>query len=202
MHLPPRTKARPPFVLLALLALCTGAMAHTGVDAGAHPHAGFMEGLLHPWTGLDHLGAMVAIGAWSGMTARRWWVAPLAFAGMLLVGALPGLSGTPATAVEPMIASSLVVLGLLLAARAQLPLAAGAALVGLFAVFHGMAHGAELSGATVWWPPLLGMVLSTVALHGIGVAAGLVLRTRSRWWPRLAGAAVALAGGSLLLQMV
>jgi urease accessory protein len=189
-------------ILLATTAATTGAMAHTGADVGSHTHIAFMDGLMHPLTGLDHLAAMFAVGLWSALSARRVWTAPLAFAGMLLVGALMGLAGVNMPAVEPMIAASLLVLGLLVATQARMPAALAAGLVGAFAVFHGVAHGAELAGAASAFGPLAGMLLSTVALHLTGVALGLALRTRSQWWPRATGAAISLLGGVFLLQMI
>ena len=185
---------------VAACAISTGASAHLGTDSGTH-HS-FLDGLQHPLTGLDHLAAMVAVGLWSAMTARRVWLAPMAFATMLLVGALLGLSGLQLPAVEPMIAASLLVLGLLVATRAQLPgvLAAGA--VGAFAVFHGVAHGTELAGGDNGWMPLAGMLVATLGLHLTGVAIGLGLRSHSVWWPRAMGGLVTLLGGAFLLQLI
>jgi len=156
---------------------------------------------LHPLTGLDHLAAMLAVGFWSALTARRLWAAPLAFAAMLLVGALLGLAGMALPAVEPMIAASLLVLVLLVVLRARMPAVLAAVLVGVFAIFHGVAHGTELVGAATIWAPLAGMLITTVSLHVVGLGLGLALRRRSQWWPRLAGAMVTLLGGFLLLQM-
>ncbi|GAB3359966.1 MULTISPECIES: HupE/UreJ family protein [Giesbergeria] len=173
----------------ALLALgSSAALAHAGVDAGEHH--GFLSGLLHPMSGLDHLGAMLAVGLWSATTTARPGVAPLSFALTLLAGALLAQSGLSWAGVEPMIVASLLVVGLLLAAQTRLPLAVGGALVGAFALFHGMAHGQELNGG----PALLGMVVGTALLHGVGLAAGLVLRQRHRWVSRAAGVAVAASG--------
>ena len=196
------------WLLLGLLCAAGSAAAHTGHTAlGAettpHTHAldSLLQGMLHPITGLDHLAAMLAVGCWSALTARRVWVAPLAFANVLLAGALLGMAGVALPAVEPMVASSLLVLGLLLAARTRMPGAAAAVLVGIFAAFHGWAHGSELSGA-LWFAPLAGIVLATLALHALGVALGLALRGRSLWWSRLAGSVVALAGVTLLARAV
>ena len=179
-------------LVLAAAALPFAATAHTGADAGAHH--GLAAGLLHPFTGLDHLAAMLAVGLWSALTmTRRLWLAPLAFVALLLVGALhgPGL-GLPA--VEPMIAVSLLVLGLFVAARVKAAAPVGAFVVGAFALFHGAAHGDELSGGAA----LAGMVLATCALHSLGLVLGLRLRERSVWWTRAAGGAVALLGAVLL----
>lgn len=188
-----------------MLAAPLAALAHVGADGSAHAHVGFADGLLHPLTGLDHLAAMLAVGVWSALTARQardmvW--APLAFAAMLLAGALAGFAGLPLPAVEPMIAASLLVLGLLLVTKLHLPGPAAAALVGVFAVFHGVAHGVELAGETGGAAALAGMVLATALLHTVGLAAGWALRTRFSWGPRLAGVAVAVFGASMLAQVL
>ena len=98
------------------------------------------------------------------------------------------------------LAATVLALGLLVATRAQFPGAVAAALAGGFAVFHGMAHGIEVSGASPV-AVLVGMVAGTAVLHGLGLAAGLALRAQSVWWPRLAGAALALWGGVMLAQL-
>jgi len=186
----------------ALLALAVApglALAHTG--AAPHVHnatEALAAGFTHPFTGLDHMAAMVALGVWSALATQRIWVAPLAFASALLIGALFGLAGFTLPAIEPMIAASVLVLGLLVATNARLPLAAGAALAAMFALFHGVAHGAELAGPQAAWS-LIGMVSATALLHGAGLAVGKLLQQRSVWAPRVAGAAVALFGASLLI---
>ncbi len=188
---------------LAVLLLPLAASAHTGVDGGMHH--GFVTGFMHPLTGADHLAAMVAVGLWSALAARRGadllW-APLAFAGMLLVGALMGLAGVQLPAVEPMIAASLLVLGLLVATRIHLPAAVAAAVVGVFAVFHGVAHGHELAGEQGAALTLAGMVAATVLLHLAGIATGWALRHANAWLPRVGGAAVVALGATLLSQAV
>ena len=188
--------------LIATYSISTCANAHLGTETSAQSTLGFLDGLLHPLKGMDHLAAMLAVGFWSALTARRVWTAPLAFAAMLLVGALLGLSGVELPAVEPMIAASLLALGLLVATSTRLPAVLAATLVGVFALFHGVAHGTELGGAANVWVPLLGMVISTLCLHVAGLGLGLALRRQNPWLPRLAGAAVTLFGGALLLQMI
>ncbi|RZI63447.1 MAG: HupE/UreJ family protein [Variovorax sp.] len=185
---------------LLLAALPLAAAAHTGADADMHH--GFMAGLLHPLTGPDHLAAMVAVGLWSALAARRAWPdllwAPLGFALMLLAGALLGLAGVQLPAVEPMIAASLLVLGLLVVTQRRLPPMAAATLVGAFAVFHGLAHGQELAGESGAAVALAGMLAVTVLLHAAGLTIGWALRHANRWVPRIAGAAVAVFGVALL----
>ena len=198
-----RNKLLNTLILIAATALSTSASAHLGTDSGTH-HT-LVDGLLHPLTGLDHLAAMLAVGLWSALSAtsaRRIWLAPVAFAGMLLVGALLGLNGMELPAVEPMIAASLLVMGLLVATRAKLPLAVTAGVVGVFAVFHGIAHGTELAGGGNGFAPLLGMLVATIALHLAGVGLGLALRSHSVWWPRVVGGLTALLGGAFLLHLV
>ena len=191
-------------ILIAAYALSTYAVANPGHEVDAHGIS-FMDGLLHPLTGLDHLAAMMAVGLWSALSAtsaRRIWLAPVAFVGMLLVGALLGLNGLALPAVEPMIAASLLVMGLLVATRAKLPLGVTAGVVGMFAVFHGIAHGTELAGGGNGFAPLLGMLVATIALHLAGVGLGLALRSHSVWWPRVVGGLTALLGGAFLLHLV
>ncbi len=194
-------------ILIAAGALPIWAGAHPGHETGdvALSHASaFLDGFLHPLTGLDHLAAMVAVGLWSALAARRAWPdllwAPLGFAAMLLAGAFLGLQGMQVPAVEPMIAASLLVTGLLVLTRWRVPGIAAAAGVGVFAVFHGLAHGYELAGDANALPVVAGMLAATLLLHAAGVAAGWALRGASVWLPRLAGAGVAVFGLALLVR--
>lgn len=189
--------ARTAAVATWLAALPLWAAAHVGGDA--HAHDGFAGGFLHPFSGVDHLVAMLAVGCWSALLARPGrldlWVVPLGFVVVLVLGASLGAGGVALPAVEPMISASLVALGLLVARQVRWPTAAAVALVGAFALFHGQAHGGELAGAAA----LAGMALGSVLLHATGVAAGLLVRRRNPWWPRVAGAATLLFGASLLV---
>ncbi len=187
------------FILLGLLWPALPALAHTGA-LGDHVHPGFMAGLLHPFTGIDHLAAMLAVGAWSALAVRPVWVAPLAFVALLGAGALGGLAGVAVPGVEPMIAASLLVTGLLIATRAQWPVWAAALVAGLFAFFHGAAHGMELSGVGVA-QALAGMLIGSAALHLTGIGLGRWVFDQRRWLSAMAGGAVALLGSALLLRM-
>ncbi len=184
--------------LAALFLLPALASAHT--DDAAHGHSGLLAGLLHPFTGLDHLAAMLAVGVWSALAVRPVWLAPAAFVALLAVGAVAGFVGVAVPGVEPMIAASLLVLGLLLAQRRPLPLALTTMLVGGFAFFHGAAHGSELGGAGQWLA-LAGMVCSTALLHGTGIVLGHAVVARHRWWAAVAGMSTALLGAVLLVRM-
>jgi len=110
------------------LASTGAALAHTGADGGSH-HGAFMSGLLHPLSGTDHLAAMVAVGIWSAVALRTAWQAPLAFVALLAVGALAGFAGFQPPGVEPAIAASIMVLGLLISWRKGFPLVGVVSLV-------------------------------------------------------------------------
>jgi urease accessory protein len=183
--------------------LATAALLATPLLATAHPgsvaeHLGlthsFADGFVHPFTGLDHLGAMLAVGVWSAANTRPVWAAPLAFAACLMIGALAVAGRLAVPAIEPMIAFSLLAFGLLLASRTRLHPGLAAALVGGFALFHGAAHGRELGAG----PALAGMLAATVPLHAAGIALGLALRGRNPWWTRGAGLALAASAVTLL----
>lgn len=188
---------RPALALAALLMLPALALAHPGHGADG---AGFIDGLVHPFTGLDHLAAMLAVGVWSALAVRPVWLAPAAFVTLLTAGAVTGFEGVAVPAVEPMIAASLLVLGLLVAWRRHLPLAVAAGVAGVFAFFHGAAHGAELAGGHPW-QTLAGMVIATAALHAAGVLLGRLVMARHRWLAVAGGGATALLGVSLLAQL-
>lgn len=177
-----------------LASLASGAQAH---PLAMHA-AGFAAGLAHPFLGLDHLAAMLAVGLWAAqLGGRARLLVPLAFVTMMAVGAALAVSGVRLPAVEPAIGASVLVLGLLIAFAARLPLVLGLALTGAFALFHGHAHGSELPQAAA---PLLyagGFLLATAALHAAGLVAGSLLRGRYAWLVRAAGAV--LAGSGLLL---
>ena len=191
------------FLLISAAAMPLATLAHTGADAGSHH--GFLTGFMHPLTGLDHLAAMLAVGLWSALVARRAWPdllwAPAGFAAMLLVGALAGLQGLEVPGVEPMIAASLLVMGLLVATRLRVPGPVAALLVGAFAAFHGLAHGYELAGEPSAALTLAGMLSATVLLHGAGIGLGWALRHAPRWTPQVTGGAVALLGLSMLTRL-
>ena len=190
-------------IFIAACALSTLAAAHTGVDGHAHPS--FLTGFLHPLFGVDHLAAMVAVGVWSALSARKagaelLW-GPLGFANLLLLGAILGILGVELPAVEPMIAASLLVIGLLVVSRLRLPGVGAAMLVGVFAIFHGLAHGHELADSSSAFQTLAGMLTATVLLHTAGLGLGWYLRSANVWLARAAGAMVAVLGSVLLLQL-
>ncbi len=176
--------------------------------AEAHPigmHAtGMGMGFLHPLTGLDHLCAMVAVGLWASQRGgRSLWMIPLAFVGVMTLGGILGVAGVALPFVEKGIMASVLVLGVLVAAAVRLPLVASVLLVGLFALFHGHAHGAEMpataSGATY----ALGFALSTASLHLVGIGIGLASRRflTTEKVVRYAGGAIAAYGAYMIATL-
>ena len=118
----------------------------------------------------------------------------------MMLGFGAALAGIPLPAVEPVVAASVVVLGLLALLALPVPTAAGMAIVGVFALFHGHAHGGEL-GAASGLSFMAGFGIATVLLHGAGLMIGLVAQAflqRGRLAARAAGGLTALAGLSLL----
>jgi urease accessory protein len=178
---------------LALLLVSASAFAHPG-------HAGGLTaGLLHPFSGLDHLLAMVAVGLWAAQQKQPGaiWKIPLAFVATMLVGGVLGHAGLALPHIEAGIAASVLVLGLLVAFTLRLPTAAAMALVSAFALFHGYAHGAEMPMSASLGAFAIGFALSTATLHGIGMTIGYVMRNRAEILLRLGGVGVALAGAWL-----
>ncbi len=182
---------------VVVLILSQAAQAHFVSARGG----GFDAGFAHPFTGPDHLLAMVAVGVWAAqLGGRARWIVPLAFMGAMCVGAWLALAGVRLPMVETGIATSVVALGLLVALSARLSVVTSSILVGAFAVFHGHAHGTELPQAASEALYSLGFLLATGTLHAIGVGLGvLLLRGRSMVWTRAAGAAIAGAGALMLV---
>jgi len=181
---------------LLLTLLLTGAAASPAfahLDPVAHGSLG--AGFSHPLTGADHLLAMVAVGLWASLIGgRALWAVPAAFVAAMSVGFLAALGGLGLPFVEPVIAASVVVIGLLAMVALQVPAAVGMAVVGFFALFHGYAHGLELGGAS-GLSFMAGFAAATALLHGAGVALGLGLGGRAgRIAARIAGGLAALGG--------
>lgn len=181
-------------------ALILGSIGTALAHAPGAGEGGLAAGFAHPLLGLDHVMAMVAVGLWaSQLGGRALWLVPASFVAVMAVGAALA-QATPLPAVELGIIGSLVVLGALVAFSARLPVVAGALIVGIFALFHGHAHGAEMPEVDSAALFALGFVAATAVLHGIGVAAGLYWRsTASGWLVRAGGAAVATTGLVLLI---
>jgi urease accessory protein len=160
------------------LLFLTAALSLLRSLAQAHPNhgtaTGFASGLTHPLSGLDHLCAMIAIGLWAAhLGGRARWAVPLAFVSVMTLGSLAGNSGLQVPFAEQGIAASVLILGILIAAAVRLPLAASVAIVGLFALFHGYAHGAEMPAAVSGLTYAMGLIAATAALHLLGIGLGM-----------------------------
>ncbi|MCX7305845.1 MAG: HupE/UreJ family protein [Hyphomicrobiales bacterium] len=166
-------------------------------------HGSFMAGVSHPLFGLDHILAMVAVGLWAALLGgRAVWLVPTAFVATMLAGFAVALAGFGLPFVEPVIAASVVVIGLLALVALQVPTVVGMVMVGFFAFFHGYAHGGELgdAGALSF---CVGFAVSTAFLHALGVGVGLGMGrlaggSAGRWMTRVAGGLTALGGLWLL----
>ncbi|MBI3830954.1 MAG: HupE/UreJ family protein [Planctomycetes bacterium] len=179
---------------LAALTLPRAAFAHPGHDVN-----GFATGLAHPVAGLDHILAMVAVGLWAAqMGGRAVWAIPAAFVGVMVCGGALGMAGVEMPFVESGILASVLVLGLLIAAAAKLPLYASLPLVGVFALCHGHAHGAEMAAGASSLDFSAGFVIATAGLHLAGLGLGALLKVKAPSFAlRAAGGAV--AAGAVLL---
>jgi urease accessory protein len=188
-------------LLVAIAAMCLlpqAAMAHTVMGSTS----GFLHGLAHPFTGLDHMLAMLAVGLWAGqMGGRKLWLVPAAFITAMVVGGAIGFAGVSLPYAEIGIVASVVVLGVLISGAFRLTAAISAALVGVFAVFHGYAHGSEMSHGLGPVAYSTGFVLATAALHMVGMLTGMGIQHRNvDKAVRLAGAAIALSGVYLAIS--
>ncbi|MEM1139498.1 MAG: HupE/UreJ family protein [Pseudomonadota bacterium] len=177
--------------------LTTPAFAHSGGEGFG---GGFVSGFLHPIFGWDHVLAMVAVGLWGAfLGAPAIWLLPVAFPLMMAIGGALGVLGVPVPAVEQGIAASSIVLGILIALAARLPLVVALIIVAAFAIFHGHAHGTELPDATNAIAYSIGFVIATGLLHLGGIVFGLLTaRPAGAIAVRGAGAAIAVAGAGFL----
>ncbi len=186
--------------LLAALAAPSSAWAH--IKAGEA--GGFVTGFNHPISGWDHVLAMVAVGLWGAqLGAPAVWLLPVTFPMVMALGAMMGLLGYPLPGVELGIALSALVLGVMVLAEKRPPLWVAAVIVGIFAIFHGHAHGTELPAGQSGLLFSMGFVMATGCLHGVGIGIGLIHRwTAGRVILRVAGATVAMAGIYFLFSVL
>jgi urease accessory protein len=193
-------RSRIKFLIIAslLAALPTAASAHTAVG-----HAfSFSSGFLHPLGGLDHLLAMFAVGLLAAqLGGRAIWLVPATFVSVMVMGALAGMAGLQLPGTEYGILLSVIVIALPVAFALGMPTGLAMALVGVFAVFHGHAHGAEIPVGAGTGTYIAGFALATALIHAGGVFLGLLLGRLAAGTPalRLAGGAIALTGCILAL---
>lgn len=182
-------------VALALLAGSGAAMAHSG-----HHGAGFATGFAHPFSGLDHVLAMLAVGLFATRMGGAFRLAvPGAFVATMILGAVAGAAGLVVPFQEAGIAASLLVFGLAIAFVFRASAALALPMVAFFGLFHGAAHFAEMgAGSLVTY--MAGFAAATVVLHGAGFLIG-------KWVPQggfgrsvkqAAGVAIAATGALML----
>lgn len=188
---------RPLIAALALAAMLapTAALAHVGHG----DTAGFMHGMSHPVSGIDHILAMVSVGLLAaGIGGRALWLLPLTFVSVMAGAAVLGMTGFGLPSFEVWIAGSLVALGLAVAYPSHLSSLTGAGLIALFAVFHGFAHGAEMPAGASGLAYAAGFVMGTLLLIATGIGATLLAGLRGgRLGTRVmrcGGAAIGLYG--------
>jgi urease accessory protein len=189
------------------ISLAAATLAATALPAFAHlnpeEHGSFMAGFSHPLFGADHILVMIAVGIWAAQIAsstgnrNAMLIVPTAFVGTMAIGFLLALGGIELPFVEPAILASVIALGLLVAMATRVPVAAAAAIVGVFALFHGHAHGGELGSAGALQFGV-GFVIATALLHVAGIALGLGVAKLGTLAARIVGGITALAGLSLV----
>lgn len=189
-------------LLLTILLIPTLAHAHIVSGGGG----GFVAGMSHPILGFDHLLAMISVGILSAqMGGRAIWTVPATFVGVMLLGGILGMQGLglPLFSAEIGIAFSVLALGVALAAEKKLPPMLAMLFVGLFAVFHGYAHGAEMPNIAQPILYSLGFVMGTAGIHIAGVLIGLIAQksTRGAELLRFVGAGIAGIGFHLLMTL-
>ena len=186
---------RPLIVFVTFLTSSSSAFAHTGIGTTS----AFDAGLAHPFSGIDHMLAMVAVGLWAGLRGgRALWLWPVSFVGGMMIGGAMGIEGLPLPFVEQGIVASIVILGLAVALAFSAPLAVGSLMIAAAGILHGHAHGAEIPADANGLHYALGFVIATATLHAAGVAVTmLAVRYGRPVVIRAAGVLTALAGLAL-----
>ena len=197
-----RGRWSPPLAILGFGLVLVGLPATASAHTETGTVGGLISGFSHPISGLDHIVAMVAVGLWGAfLGGQAMWTLPVVFPVVMAFGGALGVLGVPIPGVETGIAVSGVVLGLMVAGAVKPPLWVAAVIVGVFAIFHGVAHGRELPQAANPVTYAVGFVISTGLLHLSGITLGLLTR-----WPwgritvRITGVAIAAVGFGFLFK--
>lgn len=184
--------ARTAFFFFAAL---LGPVVAFGHDGTTLPYGSFLSGLTHPVLGLDHFLAMVSVGIISAQIGgRAIWTVPATFVLIMAFGGLLGWIDIGLSAIEMGIAFSVLALGTAIAMDKKLPIVAVMSAVGVFAIFHGYAHGAEMPLVARAATYALGFMTGTAMLHLMGVVIGDISQQYVRGKLLLRGAGVAIAG--------
>lgn len=186
-------------IMLLLLQLSLPISAHE-----LHADGSFWDGFNHPVLGFDHLLAMLSVGILSTQLGHRAiWSVPLAFLFFMGLGAITGMLATPIPFVEPGIALSVLLLGLAIVLNREMPISFAMAFVGVFALFHGYAHGVEMPELARPGIYAMGFLLGTAAIHVAGVIIGSLINPdgKRKRAVQLMGSAIALVGSYLMLDL-
>ncbi|MBB3312519.1 urease accessory protein [Rhizobium sp. BK196] len=188
---------------LAAAALPVAAYAHTGVGEAA----GLAHGFSHPISGLDHILAMVMVGILAfQLGGRAVWAVPATFLLVMALGGAFGIAGINVPFVETGIALSVIVLGAIIALNIRASTSVAMGIVGLFAIFHGHAHGAEMPETATGVAYAAGFMIATALLHVAGLGLGLMIarfgQRRGAVVVRSAGGVAAVAGAGLLTGLI
>jgi urease accessory protein len=186
-------------IRLAFGSLALTASASAWAHVGVHADGGLVSGFAHPFLGLDHLLAMVAVGIWAVQIGGRCLLGlPAAFVTFMAVGAALGAAGVSLPQVEGMVALSVLALGCAVGSSVRLAWHWAVPLVAAFALFHGHAHGTEMPAFATPWQYFIGIAVATAMLHALGVVAASALKKHPAL-VRAGGAAIGVAGSWLLL---
>lgn len=199
-----RVIVRSAVIVARSLAWSLAGIAPAAAHMGTGLPGGIASGFRHPFTGWDHLLAMVSVGIWGAYLGRPLiYALPVIFPVMMVGGAALGMFAVPIPSPEVGVAASVLVLGLCIALAVRAPAWVACAIVATFAIFHGYAHGVELPSAADPVGYSVGFVLATGLLHVCGIAIGL-LNERPHGMPvtRSMGAVVAAAGIWFMIQAV
>ncbi len=181
-------------VALLLSGISVPVLAHEGTSL---PYGSFMAGITHPVLGADHFLAMVSVGVVSAQIGgRAIWSVPATFVTVMAVGGLLGMQDIGLGAIESGIALSVLVLGAAIAADKRLPVAVAMIAVGVFAVFHGYAHGGEMPQVAEPVRYGAGFLTGTAVLHIAGLVIGDISQhyERGKQVLRAAGLVIAALG--------
>ncbi len=188
-------------LLLPVLLAPVSAFAHEGSSL---PYGSFIAGLAHPVLGVDHFLAMVSVGILSAQIGgRAIWTVPTTFVSVMAIGGLLGWLNVGLTSIELGISFSVLILGIAIAADRKLPVLVAMGAVGVFAIFHGYAHGAEMPTVANALTYGLGFMTGTALLHVAGLVVGDISQhyARGKILLRVAGAAIAGVGTWFLVGL-
>jgi len=194
-------------MIRSFLGFCVAVFALVPVAASAHVGVGethgFVHGFSHPFNGIDHILAMVAVGLFAAhLGGRALWLVPLTFVFVMALAGIAGMAGFQLPFVEIGIGMSVIVFGLVVALQLSLPTLVAMGLVGFFAIFHGHAHGMEMPQGVSGLFYGAGFICATTLLHALGVGLGLAIGKTGQVYSRpivqICGGAIAIAGASIL----